>query len=137
MAHFLANTAVFQIGSPLVTVAQVESIDGFGWNYEMVNTTVLGDTVQKFLKGIAAGASITVKLSFDPNLTSQSDGATGMLGYLVNVAEQNCAIVLPTSPEDSFTFTGLVSGFALSGIQVNGRLAADFMIQITSVPTLA
>jgi hypothetical protein len=137
MANFLANTAVFQIGSPLVTLAQVESIDGFGWNYEMVPTTVLGDTVQKFLKGIAAGASITVKVSFDPNVATQNDGSTGMLGYLTNVNEQNCAILLPTSPEDLYTFTGLVSGFALSGIAVNGRLTADFMIQITSVPSLA
>ena len=137
MANFLANTAVFQIGSPLTTVAQVESIDGFGWSYEMVNTTVLGDTVQKFLKGIAAGNSITVKVSFDPNLATQADTSSGLLALLASTAEQNCAILLPTSPEDLFTFTGLVSGFALSGLQVNGRLTADFMVQITSVPGLA
>lgn len=126
-------------GSPetFTTVALVSDISGPKMSAETPDTTNHdnADGYREFISTLKTGGEVTFKVYFDPNNTTHSEGASGLIGMFNNGTLGSWRLLFPVSPARSFRFTGLVTSFEPMAA-VAGALEASCTIKVSGKPVL-
>jgi hypothetical protein len=119
------------------TIAEVTDISWGGMKVSTAEVTNHG-SVSAFKEIVATTVDpgqVKFSVNFLPTATTQAF-ATGLMRDLTARTKRNFQVVFPTSVPTTWLIAGYVSGFDQKG-PVDGKLAADFTIDITGYPAFA
>lgn len=115
------------IASTLTTVGLRVSISGPDMSVGVKDLSTLDSTHAEKGPTIPDSGSISLSLFYDP-----TDATHTNLFTLANTpAVVVWALVIPTGTPATFTFSAILSKFALNGMEVDGYLGADVTLDIT------
>ena len=115
-------------GSSYTNVAQVESLDGPGLGVRFVDSTNLDSTdAEKIVTGLREGRPCSGSIQYDPEDASHAI----LIGLYTTPAIASWRLTFVNASASTLTFSGILEGFEPTGIEVDGKLMADFNIEIT------
>ncbi len=129
-AATVAYGLTFKKGSGTV-MAEIVNLD-YGIDRDMIEVTNLGSPSQakEFLAGLIDAGEVTLSVNYLPANTEQQTFITDLL--TANIASAAYSITLTDSGTSVFTCNFIPKSFKLKG-EVNGKLAADFVLKGTGV----
>lgn len=116
-------------------VAALTSIGGLELSADTIETTALDSTdgYRTFVGGLKDGGEISLSGFFDG---ADADGQQALLTAFNSGASTAMTIVFPTTVGFTWTFNGIVTGFA-TGAELEDAVAFEASIKVTGKPALA
>lgn len=109
------------------TIAHRVTISGPTRQVGTAETTDLDSTAKTYRATLADNGEVSLECWFDPD-----DDSHIALEDLVNSPElATWSLVFPTATPTTYTFSGILTGFELSGMEVEGNLTASLTIKIS------
>jgi hypothetical protein len=109
-------------------IAQVLSISGPTESRPEVSTTSLDDTAQTFRFGLKDGGEVSVEIQYD---SSSHVGLHGMLSDTTATATTITLVDVDGSTNESITFNSFLTGWDLSGMEVEGNVTASLTFKVS------
>jgi hypothetical protein len=120
------------IGSSLTALAQVLSIDGPSMEQGTRETTHLGTVSWKTFAGtISDGGEISATILFDPADSTHAAMITAITTTVAFVWN----LIFADTGAGTFSFSGILTKFATTGMEVEANLEAQITIKITGAVT--
>ena len=116
------------------TIAEVTDISWGGLKVNTADITNHGSTsaFKEIVATTVDPGQVKGSVNYLPNALTHSY-VTGFMRDIVNRNKRNFQLFFPTGTPNTITFAGYVTGFDQKG-PVDGKLAADFTIDLTGVP---
>lgn len=124
-----------------VEIAEVTNIGGPSFSAETIEATHLRspDYWREYIGSLKDGGDLTFDVNFlVANATHNA--ATGMLSTFNSAGaatRDTWDIIFPDTASTTWTFGGIITGFELNGIEIDGKLTASLTVKISGKPTLA
>jgi predicted secreted protein len=139
MAKYSAFGTILKIGGSAGTaIANVESIDGPEMMTETIDMTAhdsSGGYREKMPTFLDAG-DISLRMQFDPGGATHKDAAGGLLNAWKTKALTSFALVFPSTPAVTWTFSAYVTKFTTSA-PFDDKLSADCTLTVSGAVTMA
>jgi hypothetical protein len=122
-------------GSPEVftAIGEITNFNGPTGATPTIDASTLESLAREYRLGLADFGEFSFTLRFVPANTQH----TALYNDFKNRTQgRNFKVLLTDTPTSTLSFTGLVSGFAISG-ENDGLIEAQVTIKITGLPTLA
>lgn len=116
-------------------VGKLTSIGGLEISADTIEITALdsADGYREFTGGLKDGGEVSISGYFD---SGDTDGQIALMTALNTGASTAMTIVFPTAIGFTWTFNGIVTGFA-TGAELEDAVTFEGTIKVTGKPTLA
>ncbi len=133
MAGLAAYGTKFYIGSVAsgTLVASVTNISGPGLETNLIDVTAhdSGSAYREVVPSFKSGGEFTLDLNFDPDQTTHSSNAGGLLKLWDDRTRQLFSLVFTDATPTKWNFYGYVTGFEI-GAPVDDKLTAQVKITV-------
>lgn len=109
------------------TIAQVTSISGPTESRPTVSTTSLDDDVQTFRFGLKDGGEVSVEILYD---STNHASLHAQMGDTTSTSTTITLIGVDGSTNESITFDSFLTGWDLSGMEVDGNVTASLTFKV-------
>lgn len=113
-----------------VAIAQIVSISGPGSDVGTVETTDLSSTFRTYLPTVSNSGEIGMEIHYSPQQATH----TTLEGLVATPAVEDWD--LDFADGSNYAFDGILTGFEVSGMEVDGVVMASITIQITGAITI-
>lgn len=121
-------------GTSYTPIAQVVSINGPSWAVAEVETTHLTSTDKEFRPSeIPESGTLDFSIEYDADSTTHS----AMTTLMATPATRYWQIGLNDTSSTTWSGQGFLTGFSLTGMEVEGNLMADVSLRFTGGLTIA
>lgn len=129
MAIVPGKGTLLKLGSS--TIAQRVSISGPSRQVGTVETTNLDSTTKTYRPTILDNGELSLDIEFDP------DDAThiSLEDLMTTPAVSTWALVFADATPSTYSFSGILTGFEIGGMEVEGNLTASLTIKLTGAIT--
>ena len=116
-------------------IGGLTSIGGIEITAETIDTTTLDSEggYREFIAGFKDGGEVPIEGYFDQALTSQADMQTSLDAGL----PEEYTIEFPTTPKASWAFSGVVAGFKVGDVDLDGLINFGATIKVSGKPVLS
>lgn len=115
-----------------VAIAQVKEISGPNRSVGTVESTNLSSTSRTFLTTIPDGGEVTFTVQFDP-----TEATHVTLDTLAKTPDDTVAWLITLTNADTIGFSGLLTGYNVTGMGVDGLLECEITIKVTGDVTVS
>lgn len=117
-----------------VDIAGLTSIGGIEIKADTVDTTTLDSDggYKEFIGGFKDAGEVPIEGFFDPGNTGQVE----MQSALDTGVAEDYKITFPTTPKAEWAFKGVVTGFKVGDVDVDGTINFGATIKISGKPVL-
>jgi hypothetical protein len=132
-----ASSATIGYGAILkkgaTAIAEVVSISGPGLSRDTTEVTHLtsDDNAKEFIGGMVDGGEVSFEINYLPGNTTHQTLITDL--YTTGAATYT--IVLTDGSSSEWTFSAIVTGFELNGLETSGKISANVSMKVTGKPT--
>lgn len=118
----------------LAEIGGLTSISGIEITAETIDVTTLDSDggYREFIAGFKDGGEIALEGYFDEAMTSQADMQTSLDAGL----PEDYTIEFPTIPKATWTFKGVVTGFKVGDVDLDGLVNFGSTIKVSGKPVL-
>ena len=119
-----------------VTIGGLTSIGGIEITADTIDVTTLASDggYRKFIGAFKDAGEVPIEGFFNPD---ESSGQVGLQNSLDAGTEEDYKINFPTTPAYSWSFKGVVTGFKVGDVDVDGTINFGATIKISGKPVLA
>lgn len=117
------------------TIGSLTSISGIEITADTIDVTTLDSDggYREFIGAFKDAGEVVAEGYFDPNSSSnQADLQTALDGGV----EDDYSIEFPTTPAAKWEFKGVVTGFKVGDVDVDGTITFSVTIKVSGKPTL-
>jgi hypothetical protein len=116
-------------------IGGLTSIGGIEITAETMDTTTLDSlgAYREFIQTWKDGGEVPLEGYFLPEDTGQ----TAMQTALDSGAEEDYTITFPTTPSADWKFKGVVTGFTVGNVELDGAIAFATTVKVSGKPVLA
>lgn len=139
MAGNVAFGTQLKLGGTAGTViVNVTNIQGPGMSAESIDMSAhdSASAWREFATSLLDAGELTLDLNWDPNAATHKNSAGGLLKQFTDRATSTYALIFPTSPAVTWTFSAHVRNFAPQA-PFDDKLSAQVTLKLTGAPTLA
>ncbi len=136
MAHIKGKGSILQcafVGAIYTTIAQRVEISGPSMTVETTDATHLDSSAREHVSTITDFGEISLTAHYDPDNSTHSS-----LTDLISTPEtKNWKLHLMDDTNTIYTFAGILTGFEVGGMTVDGLVSASISIKISGAVTIA
>jgi predicted secreted protein len=135
MAGDFGFGTLLKMGSTPVTVAQVTSVSGPGYELETVDVTAHDSSTsyyREYIAGLLDAGEVSMDLNFDPDGATHKNSAGGLLYTMEQRTLENWQIVYPDAT--AVAFVAFVTSFEPDA-PFDDKLSASVTLKISGKPT--
>lgn len=126
------STIGFNAGSgATVVIGQVVSISGPSASVGTVESTNLASTARTFLTTIPDMGEVSFTVNWDHDLNTQSG-----LETILKTPDDTVAWLITLSDATTIGFDGLLTGFNITGMEIDGLVQAEITVKVTGDITI-